>query len=133
MSGWRVFHKDRFSAIQRHAGKKKAGAEAERFRRLTLTSHNAKILHADRKPEGDSRSDRQAQRMGRFAERMVQDCEERRLEELCRGSEQLEEFGRCGALCCVRCKPQQVQADRDHQIQVENDLYPSDSESRGIR
>lgn len=56
---------------------------AERLRALTLTSHNAKILHADREPEGDSRSDRQARRMGRIAELMVQDSEERRLEELC--------------------------------------------------
>jgi hypothetical protein len=44
---------------------------AEGISRLTLTSHNAKILHADHQPEGDSRIDRQARRMGCIAKRMV--------------------------------------------------------------
>jgi len=100
---------------------------------LTLTSHNAKIGHADRQPEGASRGGRQAQRMERIPKRLVQDREKRGLEKFCRGSEQLEEFGCCGALCGFRHKPQQMQADRHHQIQVENGLHPADSESRRIR
>jgi hypothetical protein len=50
---------------------------------LTQTSQNAKILYADRQPKGNQRSDRQAQRMGCILKRVVQDSEERRLEELC--------------------------------------------------
>jgi hypothetical protein len=51
--------------------------------RLTHTSQNAKIFYADRQPEGDQRSDRQAQRMGRISKRLVQDREERGLGKLC--------------------------------------------------
>jgi len=51
--------------------------------RLTQTSQNAKIVHADRQPKGDQRSDRQAQRMERISKRLVQDREERGLEKLC--------------------------------------------------
>ena len=98
--------------------------------RLTLTSQYAKILHADRQPKGDSRSDRQARRMGCVPKRVVQDNQERRLEELCRRSEELEKLRRGRALCGVRYKPQQVQADRNDQIQMENGLHPAHPESR---
>ena len=50
---------------------------------LTYTSQNAKICHADRQPEGDSRSGRQAQPMERISKRLVQDREKRELEKLC--------------------------------------------------
>jgi len=68
--------------------------------------------------------------MGSISKRMVQDSQERGLEELCWRSEQLEKL-RCGrALCGVRYKSQQVQADRNYQIQMENGLHPARSESR---
>jgi hypothetical protein len=95
--------------------------------RLTLTSHNAKIFHANRQPKGDSRSGRQAHRMERISKRVVQDREKRGLEKLCGGSEQLEKFGCCRALRCFRCKPQSMQADYYDQIQVENGLHPAHS------
>ena len=50
---------------------------------LTLTSHNAKILHADRQPKGDSSSNRQAQRMERILKCLVQDHQARGLENFC--------------------------------------------------
>ena len=100
---------------------------------LTLTSHNAKMPYADREPQGDSRSDRQAQRMERIPKRMAPNHQRRRLEEFCRRSEKLEELGRGGSLCGVRYKSQQVQADRDYQIQMENGLHPIHSESRRLR
>ena len=71
-----------------------------------------------------------AQRMACVADRMVQDNQKRGLEELCRRSEQLEKLRRGRALCGVRYKPQQVQADRDDQIQMENGLHSAHSESR---
>jgi hypothetical protein len=98
--------------------------------RLTLTSQYAKIQHADRQPKGDSRSDRQAPRMGCVPKRVVQGNQERRLEALCRRSEELEKLRRGRALCGVRYKPQQVQADRNDQIQMENGLHPAHPESR---
>ncbi len=70
------------------------------FLRLTLTSHIAKIAYADRQPKDHSSGDGSAQRMARVSQCLVQDREKCRLEELCRGSEQLEKF-RCGRkVCC---------------------------------
>jgi hypothetical protein len=54
-----------------------------RILRLTPTSHNAKISHADREPEDDSGSGREARRMERLSKRLVQDREKRGLEKLC--------------------------------------------------
>ncbi|MFZ3245134.1 MAG: hypothetical protein WA185_08665 [Candidatus Acidiferrales bacterium] len=71
--------------------------------------------------------------MGRVAERLVQDNQERRLEEFRRRSKQLEKFGRSGAFCGVRYKPQQMQADCDDQVQVEHGLHLANPESCGIR
>ena len=48
--------------------------------------------------------------------RVVQDGEERRLEKLCRRSEQLEKLRLSWTFCGVRHKPQQVQVDCDDQI-----------------
>jgi HTH-type transcriptional regulator / antitoxin HigA len=45
----------------------------------------------------------------------------------------LEKLGRGRAFCSDRHKPQQVQADRNYKIQMENGLHPAHSESRGIR
>ena len=76
-----------------------------RIFRLTLTSQIAKICYANRQPKGDSRSDRPAQRMGSVSKRVVQDREERGLEKLCGGSDQLEELRCGGALRGFRYKP----------------------------
>src|SRR5690242_4479654 len=67
------------------------------------------------------------------AERVVQNSEERGLEEFRRGPKQLEKLGCGGAVRGVRYQPQQMQAHRDGQIQVEDGLHPADSEPRGIR
>jgi hypothetical protein len=72
---------------------------------LTLASQIAKIIYANRQPKGDSGSDRPAQRMGSVTKRLVQDREERGLEKLCRGSEQLEELRCGGVLRGFRYKP----------------------------
>src|SRR5260370_39925739 len=63
-----------------------------RFLQLTPTSHNAKIPHANRQPEGDSRSGRQTRRMERLSKRLVQDREEHGVAKFCGGPQQLEKF-----------------------------------------
>lgn len=50
---------------------------------LASTSHPAKISCANRQPEGDQRGCRRPQRMERIPDRVVQDHQERGLEELC--------------------------------------------------
>lgn len=100
------------------------------FLGLTRTSHIEKMGCAHGEPKGHSRSDCSTQRMGCVSQCLVQDHQRCRLEKLCRGSQQLEELRRGWALCGLRYKPQQVPADCDDQLHVENGLHPACLELR---
>ena len=101
---------------------------------LTLTSQYAKIPHADRREQGDAGSDRRGTvngaRRSAPGTRLLRTQTGRALR---MSSNSWRNSDVAGEVRSVRYWPQQMQADCNHQIQMENGLYPAYPELRRIR